>query len=56
MAVIKRELGWAAHNFVAHPVSELCHWIGFVWPAAERFGLWLHDVTIPEHEPGTGRG
>ena len=40
---------WAVHNLIAHPISEVCHWIG-------KFGDWLHDATVPEHEEGTGRG
>lgn len=52
----KRELMWAAHNLIAHPVSEITHWIGYVIPPARRFGLWLHDTTIPPHTPDTGRG
>lgn len=42
---------WAAHNLVAHPVSELCFWLRI-----PRFGNWLHDATVPEHDAGTGRG
>ena len=42
---------WAIHNIIAHPVSEVCHWIGM-----DRFGGWLHDATVPDHKPGEGRG
>jgi hypothetical protein len=42
---------WTLHNVVAHPLSELLYLVGF-----ERAGNWIHDVTIPTHEPGTGRG
>lgn len=42
---------WTLHNVVAHPLSEVLWQLGFV-----RLSDWLHDVTIPEHEPGTGRG
>lgn len=52
----KRELMWAAHNLIAHPLSELTHWLGFVCPPIRRFGEWLHDVTVPRHAPNTGRG
>jgi len=47
---------WALHNLVAHPVSELCHWAGYAWPCLRDAGSWLHDATVPAHEPGTGRG
>lgn len=42
---------WPAHNLVAHPASELLHWLGL-----GRLGNRLHDATLPEHELGTGRG
>ena len=37
---------WSLHNIVAHPISELVYLIGF-----ERAGNWIHDVTVPEHDP-----
>ena len=42
---------WSLHNLVAHPLSELIYLIGF-----EKVSNWIHDITIPEHESGTGRG
>lgn len=42
---------WPMHNLVAHPLSEVLHWLGFN-AAGDR----LHDATLPEHEAGTGRG
>ena len=42
---------WTLHNVVAHPLGELLYLVGF-----ERAGNWIHDVTIPTHEPGTGGG
>lgn len=51
-----RELMWACHNLVAHPFAEVTHWLGFLCPPLRRLGLRLHDVTVPNHEPGTGRG
>ena len=42
---------WTLHNVVAHPLSELLFQVGLrSW--SDR----LHDLTIPEHEAGTGRG
>lgn len=42
---------WPIHNLFAHPISELLHWIGL-----GELGNRLHDATLPEHTPGTGRG
>lgn len=42
---------WSLHNIVAHPLSELLYLVGL-----ENVGNRLHDITIPTHEPGTGRG
>jgi hypothetical protein len=42
---------WSLHNFIAHPVSELLFIAGL-----EKASDWVHDVTIPEHESGTGHG
>ncbi len=50
---------WVIHNLVGHPVSELLFWIvrPFVGLAkAERLSGEFHDLTIPDHDPGTGRG
>jgi hypothetical protein len=47
---------WAIHNLIAHPISEIAYWLGFLIPQIRQFGEWLHDATVPEHEPGTGRG
>lgn len=42
---------WTVHNLVAHPVSEVLHLVGL-----GSLGDALHDATVPDHEPGTGRG
>jgi hypothetical protein len=42
---------WTLHNLVAHPISEVVHLAGYT-----ELGNRLHDMTIPQHEPGTGRG
>ena len=50
---------WVVHNLVGHPVSELVFWIVrpfFGLAKAERLSGELHDLTIPNHVPGTGRG
>lgn len=49
---------WAVHNLVAHPVSQLLWWCslcGVLHPVA-ALGDWLHDVTVPVHDPEEGRG
>lgn len=55
-AAAKRELLWVIHNLIAHPLAEITHWLGFIVPPLRRFGLWFHDLTIPQHAEGTGRG
>ena len=42
---------WTAHNLVAHPLSELLFQVGL-----RRWSDAVHDLTVPDHEPGTGRG
>lgn len=44
---------WTTHNLVAHPLSELAH---LAAAGLELLAGKLHDSTVPEHEPGTGRG
>jgi len=50
-AKLPERFQWTAHNLIAHPVSEILFQIGL-----GGWGDWLHDWTIPEHIPGTGRG
>ena len=42
---------WTAHNLVSHPLSEIAYLLGL-----QKLSNWIHDITIPEHEEGTGRG
>jgi hypothetical protein len=42
---------WTLHNLVAHPLSEVVYQVGF-----EGASNKIHDATVPEHAPGTGRG
>ena len=53
---LNTELTWLIHNTIAHPLSEICYWVGFAIPPARDFGNWIHDATVPDHDPGTGRG
>ena len=42
---------WTAHNVFAHPLSEVLALVG-----DHNAGNWIHDITIPAHERGEGRG
>jgi hypothetical protein len=42
---------WTLHNLVAHPISEVLYQVGL-----QKLSDKIHDQTVPEHEPGTGRG
>jgi hypothetical protein len=53
---LKRELMWAIHNVVAHPLSEITNTLGALFPRVRDFGNWFHDLTVPPHAPNTGRG
>lgn len=44
-------LRWSLHNLVAHPLSEVLFQLGM-----REWSDKIHDLTVPEHEPGTGRG
>lgn len=46
---------WPVHNLIAHPLSEIVHWLA-AWCCGHRISGWIHDVTVPLHEKGTGRG
>mgnify|MGYP005836819625 CR=1 FL=1 len=50
---------WLVHNLLGHPLSELIFWLvrPFVGLArAENISGEVHDLTIPAHVQGTGRG
>lgn len=51
MRTWRQELMWAAHNLIAHPLSEVLYWVGL-----QNLGNRLHDATVPKHKKGTGRG
>lgn len=46
---------WPMHNLVSHPLSEIVHWFTFPFYGSKISG-WVHDVTIPDHNKGQGRG
>lgn len=51
LARLPERFKWTLHNVVAHPLSELLDQLG-----AHRAAEWMHDVTVPIHDAGTGRG
>lgn len=53
---VKREFLWAIHNLIAHPLSEVTYWLGYLLLPIRDFGNWFHDITVPRHAPNTGRG
>ncbi len=51
LARLPKCLRWTLHNLVAHPVSEILFLVGL-----DGLSNFVHDQTVPVHEPGTGRG
>lgn len=49
--VVERWDPFSVHNLLAHPLSEMLHLLGL-----EEWSTIVHDSTLPDHEPGTGRG
>ena len=50
---------WMVHNLIAHPVSEVAYWVVGLFRGkakAEEISGLIHDITIPDHAKGTGRG
>tara|TARA_B100000963_G_C22597373_1_gene658528 strand:- start:804 stop:977 length:174 start_codon:yes stop_codon:yes gene_type:complete len=50
---------WMMHNLVGHPLSEVSYWVSLPFVGkekAESVSGWVHDVTLPVHEPTMGRG
>jgi hypothetical protein len=45
---------WTIHNLIAHPLSEIVWLLSF--GQGRKVSDWIHDVTIPTHEEGDGRG
>lgn len=52
----REKVGWLVHNLIAHPLSEIIYWLGLHTQAAEDLGNWVHDITVPQHTQGEGRG
>ena len=49
---------WPVHNLIAHPLSEVVYWMVRGWgkKRAEDISGWIHDITVPVHDVGEGRG
>mgnify|MGYP000026186375 FL=1 len=45
---------WTVHNLLAHPISEIVWLLSF--GRLENVSNWIHDVTVPSHVSGEGRG
>ena len=45
---------WPVHNLIAHPLSEIVHWLTG-WRVGHRLSGWVHDVTVPA-DTTNGRG
>lgn len=52
---INIEFWFFIHNMFAHPMLEVLHWVGYLFPKARELGDALHDYTIPKDYNGTGR-
>ena len=48
---MNRPNGWTLHNLIGHPLSEVLWLLGF-----EELSNKVHDLTIPLHVRGEGRG
>lgn len=61
--IVPKPFKWSIHNVIAHPLSEVFFVGGYLcikkFDRGDRLvklGNWIHDVTIPYHSRGTGRG
>jgi hypothetical protein len=58
MKKFKTNTMWSIHNLFAHPISEIFHLISYICfkEYFRTLSNYIHDVTIPDHKPGEGRG
>lgn len=50
---------WTVHNLISHPLSEVVYLIARPLVGHDRasdMSGFIHDLTVPEHDAGTGRG
>ena len=45
---------WTVHNLLAHPISEIVWLVSF--GKLEKLSNFIHDITVPVHNEGEGRG
>lgn len=51
LPIVNRVDGFTVHNLIGHPLSEVAHLLGL-----DEWARIFHDSTLPDHQPGTGRG
>ena len=58
MNKFKTNAMWSAHNLVSHPLSEILHLLSCICfkNKLRAASNWVHDITIPKHNVGEGRG
>lgn len=54
MKLYKLYRNWTVHNLIAHPLSEIIWLLSL--GKAKRLSNYVHDVTVPLHQEGEGRG
>ena len=55
---LPNSLKWTPHNLFGHPASEIMYILSLIY-SSKKFEIIsnkIHDNTIPDHEPGEGRG
>lgn len=55
---IPTDIMWSVHNLFAHPISEIFHLLSYICfkQYFRTLSNYIHDITIPDHNPGEGRG
>jgi len=58
MTKLKTHAMWSIHNLIAHPASEIFYLLSCICykHTLRNVSHWIHDITIPEHKIGEGRG
>lgn len=50
---LPERIRWVPHNLVSHPLSELVY---LFTGNSDGLSGWIHDITVPHHKDGQGRG
>ena len=55
---LPESLKWVPHNMLAHPLSEIFYILSCLYGSVRfrKIGDHIHDITLPDHTPGEGRG